>query len=49
MLLTIILFVAAAWLLSSGWVKRAVPFESFLAFGFAGIIMVALLMTGRLA
>lgn len=49
MLPTIVLFVLAAWLLSSPWVKRALPFESFLAFGFAGVIMVALLMAGQLA
>lgn len=49
MLLTIVVFVAIAWLLSSSWTRRAVPFESFVAFAFAGVVMVTLLVTGRLA
>ncbi len=49
MLVTMALFVAIAWLLSSSWTRRAVPFESFLAFGFAGVAMVTLLFAGWLA
>lgn len=49
MLLTVILFIAVAFIASSSWVRRALPFESFLAVGAAGLIMVALLFTGQLA
>jgi len=43
------LLVAAAFALSSDTVKRAIPFESLLAFGTCGVIAVVLFQFDRLA
>ncbi len=40
--------IAVAWILSTRWVRRALPFESAVAFGVAGVVMVSLLLSGRL-
>ena len=43
------LLVLAAMLLSSSFIRRALPFESFLAFGASGLLVVVLFQIDRLA
>ena len=47
-MLTIAILIAVAWLMSASWGRRALPFESGVAFALAGLIMAGLLMTGKL-
>jgi hypothetical protein len=47
-MLTIAILIAVAWLLSTSWVRRAIPAESAVAFAMVGAVMVGLLLMGRL-
>ena len=47
-MISIILLVGVAVLLSTGIMRKALPFESLLAFGLAGAIMMGLLLSGNL-
>lgn len=37
----------AAWIISSNWMRRALPFESLVAVGTAGLVMMVLLYSGQ--
>jgi hypothetical protein len=48
-MLLIALLVVVAVFLGSPWTRRQLPFESLLAFGLTGLVLVALLAAGHVA